>query len=221
MLFVAMMVVMLFDIHLENNFWDISIETPPPPVIRKALTIEDCLVNVFTLTGDQKRYGKGVIVEKNGETLVLTSMMIFMNDFESIGVEFGQKGNWTVRGELIATSPKWGLAGVAAEPAWHVGYPISDAPNIPPHTESTAMDVTGGVPVNVLEYLNDDWYLITGVDENYVGAPLINGEDITGIVIGVNSINEEQAIVVGNRAIKKFVAQMMLIDAPPVLETTQ
>jgi hypothetical protein len=177
----------------------------PPPAIRAPLTIEDCVVDVSALYLDQMHYGKGVIVEHNGETFILTSNMIFVEPFESITVEFGP--NWIVRGSIVHSNEVWGLTAVACESPLRRGWPISEAPNIPPDTESTAVTNTQSAPVKVLEYINDDWFLITGVDDTYVGAPLVNGEDITGIIIGMNCINESQAVVAGNHIIKAFCEQ--------------
>jgi hypothetical protein len=178
---------------------------PPLPVVieRESPTIEDCIVNVYAIEDGQRRYGKGVVIEHKGITFVLTSQMIFVGNFEEIGLEFGE--NWTVRGELLSTDSVWGLAAIACEPGFNEGYEISEAPNLPPWTESNATTEKGQTPVKVLAYTHDNWFLVTGIDENYVGAPLVNGKDITGIIIGVNSADTQQAIVAGNRAINEFV----------------
>jgi hypothetical protein len=179
----------------------------PPPAIRAPLTIEDCVVDVSALYLDQMHYGKGVIVEHSGETFILTSSMIFVDPFESITVRVGP--NWIVRGDIVHSNEVWGLTAVACEPGFNEGWPISEAPNIPPDTESTTTDGESIDLIEVLQYINDDWFLITGVNGDYDGAPLINGGEITGIIIGVNRINTKQAIAVGNRAIKEFCDQVV------------
>jgi hypothetical protein len=175
------------------------------------VTIEQCVVSVFALKGNQQRYGKGVVVEYDGETFVLTSNMILVDGWDSIDVIMN---DWTARDFSVQVDEGYGLAAFSTEPGFFQGYPISDAPNLPPNTETVAINNENNVLVTVLDYINDDWFLITGVTENYIGAPLVNGGEITGIVVGINSINSNQAIAVGNRAIKEFVRDV--VDAPPL-----
>ncbi len=186
-------------------------ELPPLPIEQVPLTIEDCVVKVEAVQKEHKHYGKGVVVEANGMTFILTSQMIFVGGFEEIIIGAGE---WTATGEVIATSKEWGLVALACEPGFSRGWPISDAPSIPPQTESTAVTATERMPVEILDYINDNWFMITGVDENYVGVPLMNGEDITGIIVGQNQANMQETIAVANWAIREFCDQVTLTDAP-------
>jgi hypothetical protein len=206
LVFATMVVLALFDSH--GFFDDLKTLPPvdePPLAVRRPLTVEDCVVSVSALYKDYRRSGQGVLVEVDGETFVLTSSMILIDDFESISLEFGVKGNWTVRGELIEKNDDLGLASITCEPGFNVGYPISDAPNLPPDAESTALSSMGPAKVQTLGYLHASWLLITGINDDYIGAPLVNGDDITGIVVGLNQANTTEAIVITAQGIREFV----------------
>jgi len=211
---VAMLGLAVYDSN--SLYQEVRVDSPPPIVEPEPLTIENCVVGVSTLHNGQRRFGNGVIVEENGETFILTSNMIFVDDYESITITIDE---WTASGELITTSDECGLAAVRSDPEFNEGYPISVASNIPAQTKSVAISEIGSAHVMVLNYISDDWFLITGVDENFVGAPLVNGGEITGIVIGQNRVSLTQSIVVANEAIKAFVEQVMLLGktGPPVL----
>jgi len=207
-LFALFASVFLYEAHFNQ---EVNIEDSPP-VIREPLILEQCVVDVTAIYKDQRRCGKGVVIEKNGETFVLTTTMIFVDDFESITIEI--EPNWIVQGELIHRNEICGLAAVNCEPGFNEGYPISDEPDFTPIAETTAVSNLSRAPVWVLDYLNDDWMLIIGVDDTYVGAPLINLDEITGLVIGQNKIDLTQAIAVGNRGITEFVDQVMDMTTP-------
>jgi hypothetical protein len=187
-----MVVLALYDAHFDE---------PPMPFYAESC-LEDFTVNVSSLYDGGRRYGKGVIVESDGKTFVLTSRMIFVDDHEKISVEFGTKGNWSVRGELVAINDEFGLACVTAEPGWSVGCKINDLPNWPPCTTVNMR----GLTLNTLEYISDDWLLVEGgVTEDDTGAPTWMNGELVGIIVGLNSVDRSQAIMVGIRAIREFV----------------
>jgi hypothetical protein len=188
---IVLMGIVLYDAHFVE---------PPMPFYAEPC-LEDFTVNVSALCNGGRRYGKGVIVENDGKTFILTSRMVFVDDHEKISVEFGTKGNWTVRGELVATNVEWGLACVAADPGWSVGCSINGL-NVPPGTEVEMR----GLIINTLEYISDDWVLVEGgVTGDDTGEPVWMNGELVGIIVGLNSVDRNQAIMVGIEAIREFV----------------
>jgi hypothetical protein len=96
-----------------------------------------------------------------------------------------------------------------------VGIAVDDAPNLPPDATTVVHTIDRSVDAQIVGYINQDWMLLTGIDENCVGAPLVNGDKVSGIVIGMNRIDVSQAIAVGNRALNEFVKQTTNLSRRP------
>lgn len=185
----------------------VQVETELPKIIK----LNDCLVEVSAHTPGERRYGNGILMQKNGQTFVLTSEMIFINEFESIQVKY--QDGLIVYAELIATDSLYGLA--ALDVSDHMeGFEVDRAPNLPPDAETEVFTLQGSAHAKVKRYINPDWMILSGLDNTFVGAPLVNGGQVSGIVVGVNRINATEAIAVGNRAIQEFVDRITHVDAP-------
>jgi len=188
------------------------VEVIEPPNIPKVIELNDCLVEVSAHTPEERRYGNGVLMQKNGQTFVLTSEMIFVNEFESIQVEY--QDGLIDYAKLIATDSLYGLA--ILDVGDHMeGFEVDEAPNLPPDTETEVFTIQKGVHAKVKEYINADWMLLSGLNNTFVGAPLVNGGQVSGIVVGVNRNNAKETIAVGNRAIQDFVNRETLVDIAP------
>ncbi len=188
--FLVMVVLTLFEVHSE-----------PPLAVYAEPTVENFTIEVSALYNGSRRCGRGVIIENDGKTFILTSRMLFIDDHEEISVEVGLEGNWTVEGKLIETNKEFGLACVVAEPGWNAGCKINDLPNVPPWTEVEMR----GPTLNTLGYISDDWVLVEGgITEDDTGSPVWMHGELVGIIVGLNIENRDQAIIVGIRAIREF-----------------
>ena len=205
----TLMGMVFYDIYLGEE-----VRSMPPPVDR-VYTPFEATVEVSAYFDEQRSYGYGIVVRHNGQMFVLTSSMIFNEDVEYITVGMTE---WSARAEVLHQNDVWGL--VALECCFMSTVPfveLNDDPNLPP-----------GVPVEIntltastLEYINDDWALIGDLPEDCTGHPVTQNGYVVGIVVGMNRINKQQAVMVGNRALKEFCDKATLMDAPPVLELPQ
>ena len=194
----------------------------PPPQIKRVYTPSEATVDVSAYFNGQRSYGKGIIVRRNGQMFVLTSSMILNEDVECIAVET----EWTSTAVVLHQNNVWGLVALECHlPANTPFVELNDDPNIPPLVQV----VIDGLSASTLKYINDDWVLLGDLPEDRTGCPVVQNDYIVGIVVGMNQINRDQAIMVGNRALKEFCDQATLIDiapidprsphhAPPVLE---
>jgi len=183
------------------------------PKVERVYTPSEATVEVSAYFDGQRSYGKGIIVRRNGQMFVLTSSMIFPKKTDSIIV-----GKEYVA-EILHQNNIWGLTALDCFIA--AGAPfieLNDDPNIPPLIPVGI----NGWSASTLEYINDDWVLLDDLpEEDCTGCPVVQNGYVVGIVVGINRINRDQAIMVGNRALKEFCDQATLMNAPPVLEMPQ
>lgn len=169
---------------------------PPVPPAPVEVTVLDSLVLVKHNTPDGQITGGGVLLLHNDSLFVLTSSMLFPEDVG--GVTVTPADGILRRATVIAASKTLGLAALRVhELGTLLPYELSDDPNLPPGVEM----VTG----NVLTYLrkNPDWMVMNG-GPYITGTPIVHQDDVVGIVVGVNSLDENQAIVAGNHALVTF-----------------
>jgi hypothetical protein len=188
--------------------------TLPTPEV-KILELTDCIVEVSAHYKGQRRYGTGVIMERNGGQFVLTSEMIFVNKYDEIVVRC--PGGLAIAAEHFETNSEFGLTALSI-PRIFGGFRFNDAPNLPPDAATTVYNIHGKANAQSTGYIKPDWMILAGLDETFVGSPLVNGGQLSGLVIGMNSINATEAIAVGNRALCAFADQVTLGDAPPVYD---
>lgn len=194
--------------------------TPELPIAH-IYTPSECMVEVSNhLKNGSRPYGKGVIVEHNGMTFVLTSSMIFTHNGE-ITIDYR---NVRYAAEIIHDSEVWGLTALKCSLLSDTpSIEINDYPNHPPDTQVV---VGNWGEVNTLEYMNDDWVIVDGnLPASATGMPTENAGELVGIIIGLNRANMKQAIMVGNRAIREFCDQVLRMnglivpdDAPDVFQ---
>jgi len=209
--FVAMLGVMLCD---ELKY--VPVDSPPvgPPPAVYVYTPNECVVGVSAYFDDQRSHGKGIVIRHNGRMIVLTSSMIFNKDVEYITVPWRE---WTFMAEILHQNNVWGL--VALECGLPMNTPcveLNDDPNIPP---LVPVEINGW-SASTLEYINDDWVILEDLPEgeDCTGSPVIQNGALVGIIIGMNRIDQDQAIMVGNQALKAFCDQATSVwmDAPPI-----
>ena len=214
----VMIVAMLFDAKFEINLRDAPIAEPPPAV--RVYMPMDCVVDVSNWMVDgQRSYGRGVVVNYGGETFVLTSSMIFTHGGEiMINRDVDSNSRVAYAAEIIHRSDDWGLVALDCSLEGAPAIEINEFPNHPPNGRV----LVGEHTVNTLEYLNDNWVLLDGgLPPEATGMPTENAGGLVGIIVGLNRANQEQAIMVGNRAIREFVDQLTYIEAPLPLRAEQ
>lgn len=204
---VVMVCLAMYNTHRDK---EVDLLDPAPQVVR-VYTPSEATVEVSAYFGDQRAYGKGIIVQRNGQKFVLTSSMIFNKDVDWITVETVE---WTSMAEVLHQNDVWGLVALECCLPAAPFIELNDDPNIPPRV-SVGIN---GWSASTLEYINYDWVLLGDLPEDCTGCPVTQNGYVVGIVVGMNQINRDQAIMVGNRALKEFCDQATLIDAPPVLE---
>lgn len=202
--FLVMVVLSLLQHHKEADLG--------PTPVERVYTPYEATVEVSAYFDEQRSYGYGIVVRHDGQMFVLTSSMIFPKDVECIAVAMPE---CTSMAEILHQNDICGL--VALDCGFPANTPfveLNGDPNLPP-----------GVPVEInkwpastLEYINNDWALLGDISEDCTGHPVTQNGYVVGIVVGMNRINQDQAIMVGNRALKEFCDQTTLMDAPPVLE---
>ncbi len=199
--------------HMENNHDEMVPSMDAPPVcVPEEVDPINCLVKVTNQIHESRYYGHGIIMERDKEVFVLTSEMIVVDGVGTILVTFpsGEK----VEAELIVTNPDLGLAALKVE-GLTAGMPFDTAPNLPPDVETEACTLEGPGTATVKGYLksNPNWMLLAGVDEDFVGAPLVNNGQVVGMVVGMNIANPEEAIAVGSQTLREFADQVVSMEA--------
>jgi hypothetical protein len=200
---IIIMVVLIIMMAMEAT-------TPPspPPLSMHVYTPSECVIEVSNYLPDGRQTsGKGIVLDCNGEFIILTSSMIFTHEGEY------RVGN--CKAELIHQNDVWGLIALRCFlKKGTAAISLNETPNLLLGTQAWS----GENVVQVLEYLNDDWIILTGnLLAEDTGMPVEQGRDLVGIIIGLNCIDTQQAIMVSIHAIREFVNQVILIDAPPVL----
>lgn len=184
--------VVTYDTYREKE------ETMPPPSVQ-TLTTKDCLVGVSTLQNGQRRYGTGVVVEKNGMVFILTSAMLFVDNPELIEVTVGP---WTTKARVIGSNESLGLVGLSSDIEFVSGFAVTSLPDLPMVEVCTYSD---SWKIHALESINDNWVLASDLNEDCVGAPIVNGCQLVGMMVGMNGRNPSEAIVVNNLGINTFI----------------
>jgi len=202
--------IMMYDIHRDKEV--ILEKISPPPPIEHVYTPSEATVEVSAYFDGQRSYGKGIVVRRNGQMFVLTSSMIFNEDVGYITVEMA---GITPTAEIFHQNDVWGLIALRCHLTNTPSIELNDDPNIP----SLVPVGIKGLSATTLEYINYDWVLLGDLlEEDCTGCPVTQNGYVVGIVVGMNRINQNQAIMVGNRALKEFCDQATLMDAPSVLE---
>jgi hypothetical protein len=174
---------------------------PPPAVYLedRVYTPSEATVEVSAYFNGLRTYGKGIVIRHSDRTFVLTSSMIVAVAFDKLEVKVEGE---TYNAYFIDRNDSFGLVALECE----LGIPfveLNGDPNIPPL-----------VPVGIngwsawtLEYINDDWVLLGDLPEgeDCTGKPVVQNGELIGIIVGMNRINRDQAIMVGNRALNEFV----------------
>jgi len=217
--FVVFLVIVVFALLQIHS--DPEVDLGPPPIntpIERVYTPSEATIEVSAYFSDQRVYGKGIIVQHNGQMFVLTSSMIFNKDVERIEVETLE---WIRETEILHQNNVWGLVALECPLLAYTPFiELNDDPNIPPLIPVGI----NGWSASTLEYINDDWVLLDDLpEEDCTGCPVVQNGYVVGIVVGINRINRDQAIMVSNRALKEFCDQVTLVndvpnvsDAPPV-----
>jgi hypothetical protein len=178
------------DDTLKEEMFPFLVEQNEVVVIDAPLPLEyGGVVSIKHFTPDGTIAGGGVLLQHKDALFVLTSSMVFPGDVGTITV-FGDDDIGRTA-TAISESEELGLMALSIEAENLVPYELTDEPNLP-------------VGDDVLTYLrkNPDWMVVDGV---YItGEPIFRQDDLVGIVIGVNSVDENQAIVAGNNAIVAF-----------------
>jgi hypothetical protein len=177
--------------------------TSPPPAIVYTSAISDCTLEVSNYLPDGRRsYGHGVVLQHNGETFVLTSTMIFTHEGDiTVG-----KGRFTYTAEIACQDDDLGLVALKCNLREGTSsVEVTDLPSIPP---GVAVQVDEG-EVNTLEYMNDYWVMLDGsLSVEATGMPVVQDNELVGIIVGLNRVNTKQAIMVGNQGIREFVDEL-------------
>jgi hypothetical protein len=171
----------------------------------------DCVVDVSNWMEDgQRSYGRGVVVNYGGETFILTSSMIFTHDGDiMINRDIDSNSTLPCAASIIHQNDIWGLVALDCYLEGVPSVEINEYPNHPPGTTATVG--TWG-EVNTLEYISDDWVLLDGnLPSEATGMPVEDKGGLVGIVVGLNRVDKTQSIMVGNRAIKEFCNQAILM----------
>jgi len=188
---------------------EIPSDEAPLPVIDYKTTFSDCTVEVSNYKEDGSRsYGQGVVVQHQGDTFVLTSTMIFTHAGD---ITVGE-GRFTFDAEISHRDEDLGLVALKCDLREGSSYvTITDFPSIPPDV----LVQVGENEVNTLEYMNDEWVMLDGgFPVDTTGAPVSQNGDLVGIIVGLNRVNTEQAIMVGNHGIQTFVEDMFRPEQP-------
>lgn len=180
---------------------------PEAPVLDEIPNPYVYLVKVTARNPRESHIGSGILVEHNNIVFVLTSEMIFTESDTHYDVLLD---GVTYSAGLILKDGARGLVALGV-PVNHGGIEVDDAPNLPPGAGATVRSLDGDTLVTVQRYLTDpNWMILDGAIPGIcTGAPIIDGDYLAGIVIGINTENAEEAFAVGNHAIREFVDEVV------------
>lgn len=202
----AIFLVAVLSLPQSHSDPEVDLVLPQPPPVERVYTPSEATVEVSAYFDGQRAYGRGIVVRHNDQMFVLTSSMISSEKTDSIIVG----GEYVA--EVLHQNNIWGL--LALDCFIGAGTPfveLNDDPNIPPLVQVGV----NGWPASTLEYINDDWVLLGDIpEEDCTGCPVTQNGYVVGIVVGINRINRDQAIMVGNRALKAFCDEATLMNAP-------
>ncbi len=211
-IFLVLVVFSLLQPHSDPE--PVELKCPTPPPVERVYTPSEAMVKVSVYQDGQRSYGHGTIVHHNDQIFVLTSSMLFTKDRDSIIID---QDEHSFGAEILYKNDVWGLVALDC-PLIEMNIPfveLNGDPNIPPGVPVSVGDL---YIANTLEYINDDWVLLdNSLPPKATGMPVTQNDALVGVVVGINRINMEQAIMVGNRALKKFCDEATLMNAPPVL----
>lgn len=203
---VSGMFLLLYDAYQEEPV------CPVPDVVR-VYTPSEAMVEISVYQDGQRSYGHGTVIRHDDQIFVLTSSMIFTEDRDSISID---QNEHSFGAEILYQNSDWGLVALDC-PLIEMIIPfveLNDDPNIPPFVPVGI----NGWPASTLGYINDDWVLLSDLpEEDCTGMPVSQNDALIGVVVGLNRINREQAIMIGNRALNEFCDQVTsVLDAPAV-----
>ncbi len=219
----AIIVCIVVPCRIMFDIWhDKEVDSSQPPAspsqVERVYTPSEAMVEVSNYTPNgHKSYGKGVVVKNNGKTFILTSSMIFTHEGQ-IMVNRDRRDRIACAATIIHQNDVWGLVALDCYLEGSPFVELNYDPNIPPDVQ---VFVGNLYTADTLEYINDDWVLLNNnLPPKATGMPVAcyyNG--LVGVIVGLNSANQEQAIMVGNRALTEFCDQVVRMDAPLPLET--
>ncbi len=208
---VAVVTAMIVMVVLALVCSDAEVDSPPvdTPVNNIFIPASEATVEVSVYFDNQRSYGKGVVVRHNEQKFVLTSLMILSGGMEYINVE---STGWSSIAEILHQNSVLGLVALGCNLPDNTPFvELNDYPSVPPYVQ---VDINGWA-VSTLEYINSDWVLLDNLPkEDCTGYPVTQSGYFIGIVIGMNRINQDQAIMVGNRALKEFCGEATLMNVP-------
>jgi len=188
-----------------------NITDGPPPAIFNPVQIDnsptpaDCVVHVSAWNGNKRTYGYGVVVTHEGETFVLTSAMIFTEDYEVVTVDTkdtSQEVEMKYKSEVVGLVALTGVEGLPS-------IDTNVDPTIPPDVEV----MVGTRLAMTAERLNDYWIVLDReLPRDSAGMPVNHFGSLVGVVVGLCSDNT-QAIMCGNAGLKWFCDKVNELEA--------
>jgi len=183
----------------------VEVPEPPVPVIIPVIEVPEVPevpetdhniiveVSVESLSGMYQ--GGGLRVGN----VVVSSVMIFIGRSQIVTVD-------GVEAEIIKRDDRLGLIALSSE---FNSMSINDEPCLPPG-ESATIFGTRKYDVEVFRYVKDqDWMILTGdIPANAAGYPVMQGSNVIGLVIGLNSANVKQGIAASKQGLVKFLGEL-------------
>ena len=171
----------------------------PPPAISY---VDVSIVDVASLTPNHTLRGSGIVIRRSGRAFVVTSKSLFAYGVGAITIN-------DKPASVLLHDDIWGLTALYIYDDVPLPPDIAIAENLPAGSEVTlGSDQTATID----EYLRRrrNWMVVSPPPEPCIGKPLIQDEEVVGLILGRNRIDETTVIAVDATQLDAFINRVVV-----------
>jgi hypothetical protein len=170
---------------------------PPPPISY----IDVSIVDIASLTPNHTLRGSGIVVRRSGRAFVVTSKSLFAYGVGAITIN-------DKPASVLLHDHIWGLTALYIYDDVPLPPDIAIAENLPAGSEVTL----GNQTATIDEYLRRQrhWMVVSPPPEPCIGKPLIQDEEVVGLILGRNRIDETTVIAVDATQLDAFITKVVV-----------
>jgi len=191
----------LIAVSIQYNATNVMVEVPEPPLpVVKPEPSLNVIVEIAVESSSGLYHGGGLRVGN----IIVTSAMLFNGDDQVVTVE-------GLETKIIRRDDRLGLVALQSSKTFDnevIGYvPSVDKIVNTPVGETAMVSSPNPYDVEIFRYFSDgDRMILIGEDTSATaGYPVLQGDVIIGITIGLNSADIDQVIAVSSEGLVKFI----------------